>query len=58
MPDYIYSSRKQETVYHVFYRCHDARDIKEKHRQYRSPPSHLRLCDACRDEMERLLEDA
>lgn len=53
--DYIYSSRKADDVYHVFFLCHDARDIKEKHKQYGPPPYGRRLCDACRDDMRALL---
>jgi hypothetical protein len=56
-PDYVYSTRKGDDVYHVFWLCSEVSDIKKKHRQDIKPPAaeNRRLCEVCADEMRRLL---
>lgn len=55
-PDYIWSTRRDEVIFHVFYLCHDARDIKKKHREVGPvPPPGRRLCEACEADMRALL---
>lgn len=53
--DYIYSSRKGDDVYHVFFMCSEVDNIKKKHKKYGKPPAARRLCDICEREMRGLL---
>ena len=55
--DYIYSTRKGDAVYHVFFGCSEAVKIKKKHMQFGLPPSddQRRLCDVCESEMRGIL---
>lgn len=54
--DYVWSTKKGEDVFHVFLLCHDALNIKKKHRTVgASAPPGRRLCEACEAEMRSLL---